>query len=37
LFFGKTEREAEQTLLGVVGTSGRREDVGRGCRRVNMV
>jgi hypothetical protein len=34
--FTKLEgRRAEQVLSG--GASGRREDVGKGCRRVNMV
>jgi hypothetical protein len=36
-FFYKLENQrAEQFLPGWVGTSGRREDMGKGCRRVNM-
>jgi hypothetical protein len=36
-FFTKSEnRRAEQVLSGGVGTSGRREEVGKGCGRVNI-
>jgi hypothetical protein len=36
-FYIKGEQEGRTGPVWGVGTSGRREDVGRGCRRVNMV
>jgi hypothetical protein len=36
--FTKSEvRKAEQVLSGGIGTSGREEELGKGCGRVNMV
>jgi hypothetical protein len=40
LFFSLTKlgnRRVEQVLSGTVGTSGRKEEIGKGCRRLNMV
>jgi hypothetical protein len=36
-FYKSGEQEGRTGPLWGVGTSGRREDVGKGCRRVNMM